>query len=400
MKSILIKSNSSCNDRHQVVNSSEILHVRDGKEMLLKTQRTKQSIITFKKKLLVSTLIQFPTPIFKCPYRQTCFLVHNKEIQKVRVFWIPNNFIHEAMADTKRLLCFFSQCKKLSQWNKQAANGTCFEFGVGSGAGKQSSSIRTEHGISQMCYIRNKPEFCKYMHDLYNPIEEKITLCLEKLFPDVFDRKKLLDGYISLDEVGKVILSGMNDVQKGLPYLQRALRLNGHTETSSPWLKTKSSEGGSTLHVDKCDCNHLDGNIIMYLNPMEASFNGTNLLVFSSPTGGKSVEIPTMVPGYACVVVLQSSKCLHGSAFPEPPFKSDTFSSEGKMAVRTVLYSLKNVIYHVEHLSKDIYNGMAKWKHAIDGIDVVSRWRHVTVYNRVCDSLNQYFREHIFKNIE
>ena len=42
-----------------------------------------------------------------------------------------------------------------------------------------------------------------------------------------------------------------------------------------------------------------------------------DLLVFEDVRGGKAVQVRTRVPGFVCVVIFSSSKCLHGNVYPD-----------------------------------------------------------------------------------
>eukprot|EP00957_Ditylum_brightwellii_P210212 15364679-Ditylum_brightwellii.AAC.1 len=101
--------------------------------------------------------------------------------------------------------------------------------------------------------------------------------------------------------------------KKGLYYLQRALRVNGYKSSDCNMRKDRAQEGGSPNHCDGCDFPHKIGNIILYLNPFEETFKGTDLIVFNNNKGKRDVRIPTMMHGWISIAVLPSLHCLHGS---------------------------------------------------------------------------------------
>eukprot|EP00957_Ditylum_brightwellii_P083087 6316039-Ditylum_brightwellii.AAC.1 len=70
------------------------------------------------------------------------------------------------------------------------------------------------------------------MHVMYSPIEEELTELLLRFFPDILSQEVLLEGY-GLDSLGERALSGMCMERKGLPYLQRALRVNRYNNNDS-----------------------------------------------------------------------------------------------------------------------------------------------------------------------
>eukprot|EP00957_Ditylum_brightwellii_P097526 7427563-Ditylum_brightwellii.AAC.1 len=116
--------------------------------------------------------------------------------------------------------------------------------------------------------------------------------------------------------------------RRGLPYLQRALRVNEYNTNDSKYWKNVAEEGGSPTHLDSCD----------YLN---------------TSGGGRWVRILTMVSRWITVVLLPSSYCLHGSVFPDLPFYFDTISKPNACALCVALYTLKNIVKLASMISKD-----------------------------------------------
>eukprot|EP00957_Ditylum_brightwellii_P141424 10775046-Ditylum_brightwellii.AAC.1 len=101
---------------------------------------------------------------------------------------------------TKLLLVYLE--KPLLLINKQEANGTYIEFGIGTCAGHQSTSI--SNGV------------------------EKFNL-----------------SYVGK---GTRAFSGMCMERKGLPYLQRVLRVNKYNDNDSKYWKKVAEEGGAPNH--------------------------------------------------------------------------------------------------------------------------------------------------------
>ena len=155
--------------------------------------------------------------------------------------------------------------------------------------------------------------------------------------------------------------------------------------------------GNSTLHVDRHDCYHRKGSCILYLNPWEHTFHGTDLLIFERSDGGKAVRLKTMIPGWTCLVFLNSSKQLHGSVFPPMPsegYTAESFSKPGCEAIRVACYSLCHAVKFARIAGSNngrSCQGLLKlWKETISKQMSVSstkeriyKHRHLPVYEQV-----------------
>ena len=353
-----------------------------------------QPILTRKVNDIVSVMSKGPG--YKCqnPCEQLYYFIHKSEVKIARAYWIPNKMVQNAMHHSKLLIEYFNKnMTKCHKWNKRSANGSCIEFGVGGGPGMQSTSMRINNISSHLPYIRNEDELNAVLSAFCDQIESDIASVFETSFSSL-RKDVLLEGYKGLNSTGRVILSGIIQCKKGFPYAQRAVRLCGCPSilSKSNWMKRMSAKGGSTLHHDKCDCKHRNGQMIIYLNPYEKEFKGFDLSIFHTTQGGRSVTIPTMKKGWVCLTVFDSSAHLHGSVFPDHFTSSECFSKEGNQAVRIVLYTLASTVKFASHLSQDIEGNMKEWKECISRLEEKFRWRHCKVYNSVVTALNEKMR--------
>jgi len=362
------------------------LKSKKGKKKLAMVLRLNQIISTPYVTERVSIKASGPDLKQKKSTREKFFMVDEEKVIQAEAFWIPNSCLNECMKEAKKLIGYFN-VSTVGKYNKGSANGTCFEFGVGVGPGKQSTSFEVGKINAQLNYLRNHKEFNKVMEDLYNPIETALFKECKKSFPDVFQEGSMWNEYGTSDRSVNAVLSGMCTVKGGFPYLQRAIRLHGCPKNPSKWRYSKASEGGSTLHHDKMDFPYRKGNLIIYLNPWENSFNGADLLIFNQKNGGNAAKIPTMVAGYVCLVLIPSNACLHGSEFPELPLCAEKFSNLGNVALKVVLYTLKASVKFSQGSKDNTNEFMNKWKDAILCLSKEYQWRHAKVYNSVCDNI-------------
>ena len=110
------------------------------------------------------------------------------------------------------------------------------------------------------------------------------------------------------------------------------------------------------------------------------------------------MRVPTMVPKWVCVIVLPSSKLLHGSAFPDRAISEDFDLKYGNMALRIVLYTTQSSLNLAKRGSVYLKTFMKSWKSSILSLDKPYQWRHVAVFNSVCNKLDQdcnYLEERI-----
>eukprot|EP00957_Ditylum_brightwellii_P128476 9799186-Ditylum_brightwellii.AAC.1 len=89
------------------------------------------------------------------------------------------------------------------------------------------------------------------MHMIYSPIKKELAKLLLRFFPDILSKEVLLKGY-GLHLLGTSALSGMCMEKKGLPYLQRALRVNVYKNDGSKYWKKEAEEGGAPNHQNSC----------------------------------------------------------------------------------------------------------------------------------------------------
>jgi hypothetical protein len=371
----------------KLIDNNYVLNEKNEKIYLHTVFRTNQKIATESIAKLVSIQLPGPSPSSTIPTRQDIILQTTETKHNAHIVWIPTALTQNITQLTKSLLICLE--RPLSRISKKNANGTCIEFGIGCGAGKQSTSINICDEKINLSYVRKDENFVKHMDVLYTPIEEELTKVLVEYFPDLFSQEEILEGY-NLGDVGKCTIAGMCMEKNGLPYLQRALRVNGYKNDDSLRRKELAKEGGAPNHRDTCDYPVEKGSIIIYLNPFDGEFNGTDLILFNEPNGGRGVRIPTMMSGWITVVLLPSSHCLHGSVFPDVPYSLDQLSKPGIHALRVVLYTLKESVKLAAMIEKD-QETMDKWKQAICDLNDQYRWRHVWVYNNVCDVLHDQF---------
>ena len=121
------------------------------------------------------------------------------------------------------------------------------------------------------------------------------------------------------------------------------------------------------LHYDPLDARRLYGSVLMYAwlmtDPMPTQPDGerqphTDLLVFTSKTGGRCWRIQTAVPNCVVLVFCHSDQLLHCNPYPDT-LRLPCASHKGWVHLRLVLYALTKIDNLIHRLAADKTRSLA-----------------------------------------